>query len=289
MISPASSSPPTCCPPTWSAPRCMTSGRPRWCSGPDRCSPSCCWPTRSTGPRRKPRRRCSRRWARARSAWTGRPAGCREPFIVLATDNPIEYEGTYELPEAQLDRFLMRLRLGYLTAGDETDMLRRRVDRASESVELDPSPARRGCSPCGSRWSSVEISPGPARLHRGDRHRDQEGPAGPGRRQPARRARAGAAGPRPGACSSSATTWSPTTSSRWRCPRWRTGSPCGPSCGSGRSPPTTWWPSCSRPCPRRKPIRPRGRAAATGPGGHRLMSDPIIPNDPLLRVGGPRP
>src|ERR1039457_3809621 len=58
-----------------------------------------------------------------------------QPFVVLATDNPIEYEGTYELPEAQLDRFLMRLRLGYLTAGDETDMLRRRVARAREAVE----------------------------------------------------------------------------------------------------------------------------------------------------------
>ena len=61
-----------------------------------------------------------------------------QPFVVLATDNPIEYEGTYELPEAQLDRFLMRLRLGYLTTGDETDMLRRRVARASEYVELNP-------------------------------------------------------------------------------------------------------------------------------------------------------
>ena len=53
-----------------------------------------------------------------------------QPFIVLATDNPIEYEGTYELPEAQLDRFLMRLRLGYLSTADETDMLRKRVARA---------------------------------------------------------------------------------------------------------------------------------------------------------------
>ena len=53
-----------------------------------------------------------------------------QPFIVLATDNPIEYEGTYELPEAQLDRFVMRLRLGYLTTGDEIAMLRRRLDRA---------------------------------------------------------------------------------------------------------------------------------------------------------------
>ena len=62
------------------------------------------------------------------------------PFIVLATDNPIEYEGTYELPEAQLDRFLMRLRLGYLSTGDETAMLRRRVDRAREDVELGAVP-----------------------------------------------------------------------------------------------------------------------------------------------------
>jgi MoxR-like ATPase len=58
------------------------------------------------------------------------------PFVVLATDNPIEYEGTYELPEAQLDRFLMRLRLGYLSAADETNMLSRRVSRATEAVTL---------------------------------------------------------------------------------------------------------------------------------------------------------
>jgi len=58
------------------------------------------------------------------------------PFVVLATDNPIEYEGTYELPEAQLDRFLMRLRLGYLQAADEVAMLQRRLDRATERAEL---------------------------------------------------------------------------------------------------------------------------------------------------------
>ena len=51
----------------------------------------------------------------------GQTRRCRQPFVVLATDNPIEYEGTYELPEAQLDRFLMRLRLGYLSAADETE------------------------------------------------------------------------------------------------------------------------------------------------------------------------
>ena len=54
-----------------------------------------------------------------------------EPFIVLATDNPIEYEGTYPLPEAQLDRFAVRLELRYLSEHDEASMLRRRLDRGS--------------------------------------------------------------------------------------------------------------------------------------------------------------
>src|SRR6201987_399940 len=53
------------------------------------------------------------------------------PFIVLATDNPIEYEGTYPLPEAQLDRFAIRLELRYLSEKDETSMLRRRLERGS--------------------------------------------------------------------------------------------------------------------------------------------------------------
>jgi MoxR-like ATPase len=81
-----------------------------------------------------------------------------EPFIVLATDNPIEYEGTYELPEAQLDRFLMRLRLGYLTAGDETAMLARRVDRAAEQVELRPVTSPDGVLAMRETLEGVEIT-----------------------------------------------------------------------------------------------------------------------------------
>ena len=53
------------------------------------------------------------------------------PFLVLATDNPIEYEGTYPLPEAQLDRFAIRLELKYLSEQEEATMLRRRLDRGS--------------------------------------------------------------------------------------------------------------------------------------------------------------
>jgi MoxR-like ATPase len=54
-----------------------------------------------------------------------------QPFIVLATDNPIEYEGTYPLPEAQLDRFAVKVELMYLSERDEASMLRRRLDRGS--------------------------------------------------------------------------------------------------------------------------------------------------------------
>src|SRR3984957_13605767 len=53
------------------------------------------------------------------------------PFVVLATDNPIEYEGTYPLPEAQLDRFIARIRLGYLDHDGEAEMIRRRLERGS--------------------------------------------------------------------------------------------------------------------------------------------------------------
>ena len=58
------------------------------------------------------------------------------PFHVLATANPVEYEGTYPLPEAQLDRFLLRVAFGYPTAGEEHDVLRRRLDRQREEVDI---------------------------------------------------------------------------------------------------------------------------------------------------------
>jgi MoxR-like ATPase len=81
------------------------------------------------------------------------------PFIVLATDNPIEYEGTYELPEAQLDRFLMRLRLGYLSTGDETAMLSRRVERAREEVDLGAVTSAEGVLAMRDTLEQVEVTP----------------------------------------------------------------------------------------------------------------------------------
>jgi len=59
-----------------------------------------------------------------------------EPFHVLATANPIEYEGTYPLPEAQLDRFLLRVSFGYPSPDEEYDVIGRRVARRQEEVEL---------------------------------------------------------------------------------------------------------------------------------------------------------
>jgi MoxR-like ATPase len=60
------------------------------------------------------------------------------PFIVLATQNPIEYEGTYPLPEAQLDRFLIRIGIGYPSREHELEMLARRLERGEDEVELHP-------------------------------------------------------------------------------------------------------------------------------------------------------
>jgi len=59
-----------------------------------------------------------------------------QPFVVIATQNPIEYEGTFPLPEAQLDRFMLRLGVGYPTAEEEAEILQRRLDRKQDDVEL---------------------------------------------------------------------------------------------------------------------------------------------------------
>lgn len=60
------------------------------------------------------------------------------PFMVIATQNPIEYEGVYPLPEAQLDRFLVKLQLGYPNKDEEVEIMRRRMARGQEDVVLDP-------------------------------------------------------------------------------------------------------------------------------------------------------
>jgi MoxR-like ATPase len=82
-----------------------------------------------------------------------------QPFVVLATDNPIEYEGTYELPEAQLDRFLMRLSLGYLGQADEIAMLQRRLDRHQENADLRAVTTAPELLAMRAAMEQVEVSP----------------------------------------------------------------------------------------------------------------------------------
>jgi MoxR-like ATPase len=60
-----------------------------------------------------------------------------EPFIVIATQNPIEYEGTFPLPEAQLDRFLMKLAVGYPSLDEEQEILRRRRERRTDAFQIE--------------------------------------------------------------------------------------------------------------------------------------------------------
>ena len=60
------------------------------------------------------------------------------PFIVIATQNPIEYEGTFPLPEAQLDRFMVRLGVGYPSPAEEMEVLQRRIDRKADEVHIEP-------------------------------------------------------------------------------------------------------------------------------------------------------
>jgi len=64
------------------------------------------------------------------------------PFLVVATQNPIELEGTYPLPEAQLDRFMIRVAVGYPTAEEERQILERRRERRQDEVALDPVVSR---------------------------------------------------------------------------------------------------------------------------------------------------
>ena len=110
-----------------------------------------------------------------------------QPFVVLATDNPIEYEGTYELPEAQLDRFLMRLRLGYLAAADEVADAAAPAGPGRGPAELGQVTDAAELIAMRRSLEQVEVSARPARVRGRDRPGDPGAPADPGR-APARAA-----------------------------------------------------------------------------------------------------
>ena len=99
--------------------------RPASASSPSsaaRSSPTSSWPTRSTARRPRRSRRCS---SRCRSSRSRSAASAELAPFVFATQNPIEQEGTYPLPEAQLDRFMFNIKIGYPSAAEELEIVRR--------------------------------------------------------------------------------------------------------------------------------------------------------------------
>ena len=82
------------------------------------------------------------------------------PFLVMATQNPVEYAGTYPLPEAQLDRFMMKVRLGYLTASQEAELMGRpRVESPLDELEpvVSPSELRLAQQAVREVWVKAEL------------------------------------------------------------------------------------------------------------------------------------
>ena len=105
---------------------------------------------------------------------------CPDPFLVMATQNPIESEGTYQLPEAQIDRFMLKILIGYPTRDEELTIVQRQLDYAAGAARDD----RRSRS-CGSSSATSTRSTSTRRslLRRHARRRDPQ-PCGVRRRRP---------------------------------------------------------------------------------------------------------
>ena len=143
----------------------------------------------------------------------GETRALAEPFIVLATQNPIEQEGTYPLPEAQVDRFLIKLQMGYPALADEKRMLGT-YDRAAAAGARGRRPAR-GARDAGARAGGVRRR-GAARLRARARRVHAQPRARLPRRVAARGARARPRRRRASRCCAAATTCCPTTSATSR-------------------------------------------------------------------------
>ena len=88
----------------------------------------------------------------------GKTNQLERPFLVIATQNPIEYEGTYPLPEAQLDRFILRLGVGYPSRDDEWALLERRLERGADEISLDAVTDRNGLLEMQASIEQVHVS-----------------------------------------------------------------------------------------------------------------------------------
>ena len=236
------------------------------------------------------------------------------PFVVVATQNPIDLEGTYVLPEAQLDRFLMRIEIGYPGPEAEAQVLRTEKDEATVT-HLSPGHDRRRAARDG-RLRQADRRGGPRHreLHR--RHlRPHPRPArGPSRRLAPRRVWPLLRAARVAAAADAAAPTSPPTTSRpWPRPPWPTGSSCAPTPRSRAAPrqdviaralqavPVPAHPAalsqCTRSGNRRLPVTRFGvGAAAVGgaravgwrPGGRRWSSSAPGCRPARGRIGAPR-
>ena len=116
------------------------------------------------------------------------------PFLVVATQNPIEYEGTYPLPEAQLDRFILRTAVGYPSLDDEWNLLARRMERGTDEVMLTAVTDAAGLPRDASLPRVRACRRGDRPVCRRSRRRDAERCAAAGRGKPAGKPRADQAG-----------------------------------------------------------------------------------------------
>ena len=181
-----------------------------------------------------------------------------QPFVVLATDNPIEYEGTYPLPEAQLDRFTARIRVGYLDSAGEEEMARRLLDRGSAPPQPRQVADAATLLAMGESLERVHLDRDVLGLYREPGRRYPRAPEGHRRRQPAWHPVGDPAIPRPRGAGSATTSrprmLSPLPSRPWRT-GWRWAGDVGPA-GDRRGP-------CQR--DPRRPAGAQGRLTTAHP------------------------
>ena len=178
-----SSSRPTWCPPTWSARASTGPTAARSTPSSGRSSATSCSPTRSTARRPRSSRRCSRSCRSARSRSAGETFTVPDPFLVMATQNPIESEGTYPLPEAQVDRFMLKV-AGRLPRRDE-EIGGRRTARSAPAADRDGDARSTTCASYSARRARSTSTASRRRLRGRARRRHA-----PARRVGLRRARA---------------------------------------------------------------------------------------------------
>jgi MoxR-like ATPase len=148
----------------------------------------------------------------------GQTYALKPPFIVVATQNPIDHEGTFPLPEAQLDRFLIRLSLGYPSLEEENTMLER-LQHTHPIEDLDPVVAAAEIVACQESVREIYVDAKVRRyileiVHASREHDDVALGGSP---------RDCTAPARPWPPSITASSSCPTTSRRWPCRSWRTG------------------------------------------------------------------